>query len=255
MGGEGEPSYHEASATVLLLIASLAPAQTVTATQWVTHGKGKELLRKINGRWWSNDNREVFPPSRSGLFWELDSEPGVVEFYHHTPADTARAESLHLFMSIPQVESVMGKPNRIFRMGPDGGMWMYYGADGLKVQVRIMDGVLGEAEFQPPKSKDIPVASVAADLGGRSIYKLLAERAGERSKADHERVSPACARAAIRSDPRKPLVNPRHPRSRKPSRRRPRNTSWSARHSRPSKSAPSGPMSSPPSASPLRNFP
>ena len=56
---------------------SLAQGPTVTATKWVDYGKNRELLRKINGRWWSQDNREVNPPAKGGIFWVLDSKPGA----------------------------------------------------------------------------------------------------------------------------------------------------------------------------------
>ena len=158
-----------------------AAAQTVTATKLVSYKKGKELLRKINGRWWTNDNREVYPPSKTGVFWEIDSEVGVVDFYHHQPFELPKAESLHLFMTPAQVETVLGKPNRIFTMGPDSGMWSYYSVTGTKLEVRIMDGVLGEAQYEPVTGKPTPVASVAQEFNGRSIYSLLAERAGQRS--------------------------------------------------------------------------
>lgn len=164
-----------------LVFAAPGPAQVVTATKLVSHGKSKELLRKINGRWWTRDNREVYPPGRTGVFWEVDSNPGVVDFYHHEPFDLRKAELLHLFMTQAQAESLLGRPNRIFRMGPDGGMWYYYSANGTKVQVRFMDGVVGEAEYDPVQGKSYSVASIERELAGRSIYKLMAERAGKRS--------------------------------------------------------------------------
>jgi len=61
-----------------------AQAPYVTDTKLVNAENGKqELLRKINGRWWSQDNREVTPPAEGGFFWVLDSKPGVCQFYHH----------------------------------------------------------------------------------------------------------------------------------------------------------------------------
>jgi hypothetical protein len=189
------------------LIAALAlgtvamSGQVVTATKLVDYEHHKELLRKINGRWWTQDNREVFPPGKGGVFWELDSKPGVVDFFHHTPFDLSKAESLHLFMTVDQVEAICGKPNRIFRMGPDGGEWMYYAANGTIVQVRIMDGVLGEAEYDPATGKSTPVASVAQDLGGRNIFELMAQRAGQKSASDQaKRVAAAKGQMPTQED-------------------------------------------------------
>jgi hypothetical protein len=162
-----------------------AQAPYVTDTKLVNAEKGKqELLRKINGRWWSQDNREVTPPPEGGFFWVLDSKPGVCQFYHHRPFQLSRAESLHLWMKQDEVEAVLGPPNRTF--GRDAhAFWSYYAANGTKLVVRFMDeGVLGEATYEPVHGKSWPVASIESELAGRSIYKLLAERAGKRSEEE-----------------------------------------------------------------------
>ena len=89
-----------------LVEAANAQAPVVTDTQWVSTGRNsKELLRKINGRWWTEDNRLVSPPSRSGMggFWTVDSKPGVCVFYHHRPFDIRRAELVHLWMTPAEV--------------------------------------------------------------------------------------------------------------------------------------------------------
>lgn len=171
---------------ILLLAAALALntpgfAQTVTGTKLVSAGKGKELLRKINGRWWTKDNREVYPPGKNGVFWEIDSKPGIVDFYHHRPFDLSRAELLHLFMTPAEIEGVLGPPNRIFKMGPAGGMWSYYAANGTRLALWLMDGGLGKAEYEPLRGRKYSVASVANELNGHSIFHLMAQRAGKRS--------------------------------------------------------------------------
>lgn len=172
----------------LFLAENLASAQVVTATKLVSYYNKKELLRQINGRWWSTDNREVSPPSKTGMFWELTSEPGVVDFYHHEPFDLRRAERLHLFTPLASVQPLLGPPNVIFKMGPESAMWFYYAANGTRVRVRIMEGVVGEAQYEPVRGKPYPVATLSAELAGRSIYTLLAERATQRL-----RQSPASA--------------------------------------------------------------
>ena len=165
-------------ATVLL-----AQAPHVTGEKWVTAegGRGKELLRKINGRWWSEDNREVYAPPPGGIFWTLDSKPGVVEFVHHRPFQLARAESLRLWMDKLSVQSVLGEPNRRFG-SDDHAHWYYYAADGTKLEVWFVDnGVLGDAKYNVIGQGSWPVASVQRDLGGQDLFKLLAERARQRS--------------------------------------------------------------------------
>src|SRR5262249_31334239 len=134
-------------------------------------------------RWWSQDNREVYPPSQTGLFWQLDSKPGVVDFFHHRPFQLELAESLHLFMQPAAVEAILGQPNRIFGKG-DHANWYYYAADGTKLDIRFMgdgDGI-GEAQYEPVKGKSYSVAAIARELGGRNIYSVLAERATKRSE-------------------------------------------------------------------------
>ena len=122
----------------LLIFAAMCSGQAVTATQRVSTGGGKsEVLRKINGRWWTQDNREVYPPSKTGLFWEVDSNPGVVEFRHHRPFELTKAELLHLFLKPAEVEALLGEPNRIFGRD-DHAMWSYYAANGTIVWVRFM---------------------------------------------------------------------------------------------------------------------
>jgi hypothetical protein len=167
---------------VAACLLAAAQAQQVTDTKLVDAGKNQQLLRKINGRWWSQDNREVYPPSKGGVFWELDSKPGVVEFYHHRPFQLARAESLHLWMRPDEVKAALGDPNRIF--GREGhAFWYYYASNGTKVEIRFMDGVLGEAKYTAVGEKSWPVASIDRELAGRDIYKLLQERAVQKTDA------------------------------------------------------------------------
>lgn len=164
----------------------LAQAPVVTDTKWVENweekGTPREQLRKINGRWWSQDNREVQPPAQEGGFWTLDSKPGTCTFYHHRPFRLDRAESLHLWMTPQEVEAVLGQPNRTFGTN-EHGFWSYYAANGTKLSVRFMgDAGLGEAKYEYLHEKSRPVASVESDLGGRDIYKVLADRAWKNNK-------------------------------------------------------------------------
>ncbi|HEX5230467.1 MAG TPA: hypothetical protein VFW44_22300 [Bryobacteraceae bacterium] len=177
-------------ATALLVLCGVlcdgaaAQAPVVTETKWVENwdekGTPREQLRKINGRWWTQDNREVQPPGKGGGFWSIDSKPGTCTFYHHRPLEMSRAEVLHLFMSSQDVEAVLGQPNRTLGAGRQG-FWFYYAADGTKLSVRFMgeDG-LGQAKYEYVQGGSRAVASVAEDLGGRDIYKVLAERASQR---------------------------------------------------------------------------
>jgi len=172
----------------LLLVQSM-PAQLVTDTKEVRYKDGEELLRKINGRWWSQDNREVKPPADGWGFWQLDSEEGTCQFFHHRPFQLSRAEWLHLWMKPAEVEALIGTPNRT--LGRDNhAMWFYYAANGTKLTVRFMgDGGLGEATYNSIGGKTWSVASIEQELAGRSIYALLAERASNR-EARGQRLRP-----------------------------------------------------------------
>jgi len=164
----------------------LAQAPHVTDTKvvdnWEEKGHGKEVLRKINGRWWTQDNREVTPPGKGGFFWTVDSKPGSSQFFHHRPFELARAESLHLWMRREEVEAALGPPNRA--SGRDEhGRWFYYAANGVKVNIWFVDdGVLGDAKYETVGEKAQMVASVERDLNGQDLFKLLAERASQRSR-------------------------------------------------------------------------
>ncbi len=172
-----------ASLGLSVLLCPLVLAQVVTDTKWVENweekGTPREQLRKINGRWWSQDNREVQPPGKDGGFWTVDSRPGTCQFFHHRPVQLARAESLHMFMSPQEVEAVLGNPNRTL----GDSFWWYYAADGTKLSVRFMgENGLAEAKYEFLHGKSQSVASVAGDLGGRDLYKLMADRAWKRTQ-------------------------------------------------------------------------
>ena len=169
------------------LVAYCLSAQIVTDTKTVENwetGKGRTELRKINGRWWTEDNREVAPPGLGQVFWTPDSRPGTSVFYHHRPIQIARAESLHLFMSQRDVEGVLGQPNRTMEKNGHG-FWWYYAANGNKLTVRFMGDELGEASYSDAGGKSRPVTSVANDLGGRDLYKVFADRAAKKYQAEY----------------------------------------------------------------------
>ena len=68
-------------------LAVPALAQTVTATAKVRIDGKVETVRKINNRWWSEDNRHL-TPTKEGYIWWLSSEKGKSwDFHHHRPVD------------------------------------------------------------------------------------------------------------------------------------------------------------------------
>lgn len=179
----------------------LAQPPVVTETKrvenWVKGGGGTVVLRKINGRWWSPDNIEVNPPSKGGFFWTLESDPGVVQFFHHRPFQLDRAESLHLWMTEEQVEAALGQPNTIFGKSPHA-FWSYFAADGAKLSVRFMGDGLGDADYERPGEKSRRVASIETDLNGKDPFTVGAERAWKKTQeADEKRMEQFRADRAI----------------------------------------------------------
>lgn len=182
----------------------LAQPPVVTETKrvenWVKAGGGTVVLRKINGRWWSPDNIEVNPPSKGGLFWTLESEPGVVQFFHHRPFQLDRAESLHLWMTEEQVQAALGQPNTIFGKSPHA-FWSYFAADGTKLSVRFMGDGLGDADYERAGEKSRRVASIETDLNGKDPFTVGAERARKKTQeADEKRMEQFRADHAIRPE-------------------------------------------------------
>jgi hypothetical protein len=180
---------HQAATTLyaFLALGRVASAQVpvVTETKKVEiaekDGQKKQVLRKINGRWWSEENREAAPPADGKGVWTVDPEPDAVEFFHHRPFEVARADALHLFMPQAEVGAALGEPNCV--VGKDAhAVWLYYTADGTKLTVRFVDdGVLGEASFDAASKMSWPSPAVARELNGRSVDDLIEERVKQRT--------------------------------------------------------------------------
>lgn len=160
----------------------------MTATKEVRVGRNqREILRKINGRWWTQDNRLVTPPKSQGGFgiWVVDSKPGVCPFEHHRPFDTRRGEQLQLWLTRDSIVAAFGRPTRRCLDQEGGsGFWYYHDSDGTILQLRFFSpGELAEANYLLPTGQRIPVAALEQQRGGESIYRLSAQRAGERRGA------------------------------------------------------------------------
>src|SRR5205823_383756 len=93
------------------------------------------------------------------------------------------------------VRSLLGDPNETFE---SIGVWHYYAVDGTALMLRFFGqrgqrNELGEARYERSDYgvSGRPVASVAADLNGRDIFKLLADRASEKSSPESYGRQPA----------------------------------------------------------------
>jgi len=173
------------SAALLVLASAAAVCQTVTDLAKVRIDGRVQTVRKINGRWWSEDNRQLTPPNKGGFLWIISSDksPGP-NFHHHRPVKLEAAESLHLFMDTATVRGILGEPNE----SNDIGLWHYYAADGTALFVRFIRDQLTDARYEHSGwgVSGRPVRSVEKDLGGRDVFKIMADRAWqERSPAEY----------------------------------------------------------------------
>lgn len=203
-------------AACFLVDTAAAQPPVVTATKWVSTGRDhKQLLRKINGRWWTEDDRLVSPPSQSGAagFWTIDSKVGVCVFYHHRPFDIRRSGLVHLWMTPAEVEPLLGPPNRRFPMRSEkGGMWYYFAPVGTALQLWFMErDELGQAEYLLPGGGKQPVPSFARELNGESIFKLSARRATQLAQQERASHSPSQRARSPQSIPIPPATGPDKP--------------------------------------------
>ena len=164
-------------AMLLGMLAAPAFCQKVTATANVRIDGKVQVVRKINGRWWSADNRQLTP--NKGRFWYISSDKAPAEFYHHNPVDLRRTDQLRLFMSQDEVRDYLGDPNETMSTA---GIWRYYAEDGTAVMLRFFADELLMARYERSdygvKGRAVP--SIEQELDGRDPYALAADRSWQR---------------------------------------------------------------------------
>jgi hypothetical protein len=167
---------------LLLLLSAPALCQRVTEEARVRIDGRVQRVRKINGRWWSEDNRQLTKPKDGGFIWWITSNTPP-EFHHHRPVELSRAESLHLFMDRESVSALLGDANQTLEKA---GIWLYYAEDGTELFVRFFGDELGEASYHRSDYgvAGRPVQSIAKELNGRNIYAISADRAWQRSSPE-----------------------------------------------------------------------
>lgn len=167
--------------------AAAVPGQEVTATARVEIDGRVENVRKINGRWSADDNRQL-TPQKDGFTWYIGEKGKTWTFHHHHPVNLQLAESLHLSMTAAAVEHLLGEPNETAGRESTGSRgWMYYAADGTAVSLHFIHDELAVAKYERADYgvAGKPVQSVAQELGGRDVFKVMADRAWQRgSQAD-----------------------------------------------------------------------
>lgn len=122
-----------------------------------------EVVRKINGRWWSETDHEL---TRTGTSWIWVASGGnahhLVRFDHHNPVDPSRVQLLDRSMGPDGVRRVLGPPNSVFPADrPERQQtWHYYGPGGYKLALHF-SGAGGiftakEALTASSRSADVP---------------------------------------------------------------------------------------------------
>src|SRR5262245_43287417 len=132
-----------ACALSILFVASQLPAQTgavVTDTMRIEIDKRMHTARKINGRWWSEDNREL-TQTNVGWLWNVSGGNSwqLVRFDPHRPFDPAKVSQVDRSMGPDQVRAILGPPNSVFPSDSPASQqhWDYYGAAGYKLSIQF----------------------------------------------------------------------------------------------------------------------
>src|SRR5262245_51864126 len=168
---------------LILFFAIQLFAQTdavVTQTTRIEIEKRIHTARKINGRWWSEDNREL-RQTNVGWLWTISGGNArhLVRFDHHRPVDPAKVSQLDRSMGPDQVRAVLGPPNSIFPSDRPATEqhWDYYGQDGYKLSIHFSsNGGIFTAAFEPDEKsmpKDVP--HLAFRFNGKTAQESFEE--------------------------------------------------------------------------------
>ena len=168
-----------------LFVALPLLAQTggvVTDTMRIEIDKRMHTARKINGRWWSEDNREL-TQTNVGWLWNVSGGNAwqLVRFDHHRPVDPAKVSQLDRSMGPDQVTAVLGPPNSVFPSDRPASQqqWDYYGAGGYKLSIHFSSsgGGIFTASYEPDaKSMPKDVPHLVFRFNGKSAQESYEER-------------------------------------------------------------------------------
>jgi hypothetical protein len=134
--------------------------------------------RKINGRWWTKDNREI--TQQFGM-WKAQPEITGMVFHHHDPFDIRKAEFTHLGMSKEQIQAALGAPNRTIDLASGISVWTYYSANGTSTNVGFANGLVGDVQLQGgpvTKGQKTPrrPATIQRELASRPSTQLTLQQ-------------------------------------------------------------------------------
>ncbi len=181
------------------------PGAVVTETHQVRIDGKMQTVRKINGRYWSPDNREL---SRTNTNWLWSISGGnaihLVRFDHHRPLDPARVALVDRSMGPDQVRGVLGPPNSVFPSDrPEQQQhWDYYGSGGYKLSIQFAStgtGIFNASYCPDAKSMPQDVPHLAFRFEGKTARERMAEPPPASTAGTHaERVAQMRERMAAR---------------------------------------------------------
>lgn len=159
----------------------------MTQTMRIEIDKRMHTARKINGRWWSEDNREL---TRTNVGWLWNVSGGnawqLVRFDHHRPLDPSKVSQVNRAMGPDQVRATLGPPNSVFPSDKPAAqqMWDYYGVGGYKLSIHFSSsGGIFNATFEPDansKPKDVP--HLAFRVNGKTAQESFEEQKANRQQ-------------------------------------------------------------------------
>jgi hypothetical protein len=167
----------------ILFAASQLLAQTggvVTETMRIEIDKRIHTARKINGRWWSEDNREL-TQTNVGWLWNVSGGNAwqLVRFDHHRAIDPTKVNQLDRSMGPDQVTAILGPPNSVFPSDTPAAQqhWDYYGAGGYKLSIHFsLNGGIFNATYEPDaKSRPKDVPHLAFRFNGKTAQESYEE--------------------------------------------------------------------------------
>ena len=168
--------------TLLAALPLLAQnGAVVTETMRIEIDKRMHTARKINGRWWSEDNREL-TQTNVGWLWNVSGGNAwqLVRWDHHRPVDPAKVSQLDRSMGPDQVTAVHGPPNSVFPSDRPASQqqWDYYGAGGYKLSIHFgSSGGIFTASYEPDaKSMPKDVPHLVFRFNGKSAQESFEER-------------------------------------------------------------------------------
>jgi outer membrane protein assembly factor BamE (lipoprotein component of BamABCDE complex) len=210
----------------LVVLAFAQPGAVVTNTMTIRIDGKPQRARQINGRWWSNDNRELIHTSEKWL-WTISGGNArhLVRFDHHRPVDPSKVNLLDRSMGPDQVRAIMGDPNSVFPSDkPEQHQhWDYYGSNGYKVSIffaATQQSGIFTASYQPdPHVMPKDVDHLVFRFSGKSARETFEERKlqpkpGHRTRQPGETIADYRARlledraSAIRGTSLPPPITP-----------------------------------------------